>query len=185
MSLALELSDGTLTRILRTQNGTSFFDSWTFWNYDDPTQCVFVSLSRVRLFLTLTLCQSLLCSGTVSYQDSATSVRLHSMIDFLQVGLLSRCHFLSQWNEGLVSINSAGHAIMTVDQTQAVTGGRKSVRLHSTYIFNGGLILMDSHHMPWGCGVWPAWWSNGMSFVPFVLLRVDLRVLTIVPCRAT
>lgn len=34
------------------------------------------------------------------------------------------------WNQGLISINSAGHAIMSVDTTEVVSGGRKSVRIH-------------------------------------------------------
>jgi hypothetical protein len=45
--------------------------------------------------------------GTVSYQDAGNS-----------------------WNQGLISINSQGHAIMDVDKTQHVQGGRKSVRIH-------------------------------------------------------
>lgn len=53
---------------------------------------------------------------------------------------------------------------MHVDQTKVVSGGRDSVRIHSNYIFNGGLILMDAHHMPTGCGSWPAWWANGPNW---------------------
>jgi hypothetical protein len=71
---------------------------------------------------------------------------------------------LSQWNKKLISINDQKHAIMTVDQTKVVTGGRESIRIHSTYVFNGGLILMDAHHMPTGCGSWPAWWANGPNW---------------------
>jgi hypothetical protein len=50
---------------------------------------------------------------------------------------------------------------MRVEDTQQVTGNRKSVRIHSNYVFNGGLVIMDAVHMPYGCGTWPAFWSNG------------------------
>ncbi|KAL7414259.1 concanavalin A-like lectin/glucanase domain-containing protein [Mrakia frigida] len=101
-------------------SGDTFFDSWDFWNYDDPTH------------------------GTVDYQDAATS-----------------------WAEGLVAINPEGNAIMAVDQTPQIgdsVRGRKSVRIHSKYVFNGGLIILDAVHMPVGCGTWPAFWANGPNW---------------------
>jgi hypothetical protein len=45
--------------------------------------------------------------GTVSYQSASNA-----------------------WNQGLISINGKGNAIMTVDQTEHVSGGRKAVRIH-------------------------------------------------------
>ncbi|CED84840.1 glycoside hydrolase family 16 protein [Phaffia rhodozyma] len=94
--------------------GNSFFDTFNFWAYDDPTH------------------------GTVTYvsQDEATK-------------------------SNLATVNGKGNAVLAVDTTQNVQKGRKAVRLHSSYIFNGGLILADIVHMPTGCGTWPAWWSNG------------------------
>ena len=50
---------------------------------------------------------------------------------------------------------------MKVDTTQKISGNRKSVRISSKNVFNGGLLILDSVHMPTGCGTWPAWWSNG------------------------
>lgn len=90
----------------------------------------------------LPICPDLLASddpthGTVRYQSEGAS-----------------------WDQGLVSFNGAGHAVLKADTTKHVQGGRNSVRLHSNYVFNGGLILMDSFHMPTGCGAWPAWWAN-------------------------
>lgn len=79
--------------------------------------------------------------GTVDYVDAATA-----------------------WNEGLVSINSAGNAIMKVDTTEQVSGGRKAVRIHANKVWTGGMVLMDAVHMPSGCGMWPAWWSNGPNW---------------------
>ncbi|KAJ9118628.1 hypothetical protein QFC22_003848 [Naganishia vaughanmartiniae] len=79
--------------------------------------------------------------GTVKYVDAGTA-----------------------WNEGLISINNKGNAIMKVDTTEHVSGGRKSVRIHGNLVYTGGLVLMDAVHMPVGCGTWPAWWSNGPNW---------------------
>lgn len=68
------------------------------------------------------------------------------------------------WNEGLISINAAGHAIMSVDTTEVVSGSRKSVRIHGNKVWTGGMVIMDAYHMPTGCGTWPAWWQNGPNW---------------------
>lgn len=94
--------------------GSTFFDHWDFWAWNDPTH------------------------GTVDYQSASDS-----------------------WNQGLISINSKGNAIMTVDQTEHVSGGRKAVRIHGKKRYTGGMVIMDAVHAPTGCGTWPAWWMNG------------------------
>lgn len=51
---------------------------------------------------------------------------------------------------------------MRVETTQTVQTNRQSIRIHSKSTFDTGtLAIMDSIHMPTGCGTWPAWWSNG------------------------
>ncbi|CAE7208322.1 unnamed protein product [Rhizoctonia solani] len=65
---------------------------------------------------------------------------------------------------GLHEINSDGNAIMRVETTQQVSGNRKSVRLHSRTTYNGALVILDAVHMPYGCGTWPAFWSNGPNW---------------------
>lgn len=99
------------------QAGSNFFDSWDFWEWDDPTH------------------------GTVDYLSSSDA-----------------------WSSGLVSINSAGNAIMAVDTTETVSTARKSIRISSTLTWTGGMVLMDAVHMPTGCGTWPAWWQNGPNW---------------------
>lgn len=68
------------------------------------------------------------------------------------------------WNNGLVSIDSNGHAIMKVDTTENVSGGRKAIRISGNLVWTGGMVLMDAYHMPTGCGTWPAWWQNGPNW---------------------
>jgi len=64
----------------------------------------------------------------------------------------------------LTSINSAGNAIMRVDTTPVVSGNRQSVRITTDYTYTGALVVLDSVHMPTGCGTWPAFWSNGPNW---------------------
>jgi len=65
---------------------------------------------------------------------------------------------------GLLEVNSAGNAVMRVETTPTVSGNRQSIRITTQTSFNGGLVIMDSVHMPTGCGVWPAFWTNGPNW---------------------
>jgi len=67
-------------------------------------------------------------------------------------------------SSNLISINSAGNAIIRVDTTPQVSGNRPSVRIQTQFSFTGGLVIMDSVHMPTGCGTWPAFWTNGPTW---------------------
>jgi len=67
-------------------------------------------------------------------------------------------------SSGLASVNSQGHAIMQVDATAVVANTRNSVRITTQSQYNGGLFIMDSVHMPTGCGIWPAFWTNGPNW---------------------
>jgi hypothetical protein len=87
------------------------------------------------------------------------------------------------WNEGLISIKD-GRAIMKVDTTQHVNKGRKSVRIHGKLTYTGGLVLMDAHHMPTGCGTWPGGWfveSVAARRVPSRPPRAHSRFLSVFP----
>ncbi|VDC01966.1 unnamed protein product [Peniophora sp. CBMAI 1063] len=79
--------------------------------------------------------------GTVTYVDASTAQ-----------------------SSGLAYVTSNNSAVMAVDTTAVVTGGRKSVRIQSQYSFNEGLVILDATHMPTGCGTWPAFWTNGPNW---------------------
>ena len=53
---------------------------------------------------------------------------------------------------------------MRVDNTAQVSGNRNSVRIQTQFSFTGGLVIMDSVHMPTGCGTWPAFWTDGANW---------------------
>ncbi|TDL22536.1 hypothetical protein BD410DRAFT_207110 [Rickenella mellea] len=71
--------------------------------------------------------------------------------------------------EGLVSVNAAGHAIIKVDNTtdgtQDPTFGRPSVKiLSNATVPAGSLVILDAVFMPYGCSVWPAFWMQGPNW---------------------
>ncbi|THH29250.1 hypothetical protein EUX98_g4946 [Antrodiella citrinella] len=64
----------------------------------------------------------------------------------------------------LAYINDAGRAVMKVDNTSTITVGenRNSIRIESTDFYDvGSLWIVDMVHMPFGCSVWPAFWTKG------------------------
>jgi len=80
----------------------------------------------------------------------------HGIVDFLDES--------SARSAGILEVNSAGNAIMRVETTPNVSGNRKSIRMTTKTGFNGGLVIMDAVHMPTGCGIWPAFWTNGPNW---------------------
>ena len=44
--------------------------------------------------------------------------------------------------------------------------GRRSIKIISDQTFNEGLFLLDTNRIPWGCGVWPAFWTTKESGWP-------------------
>ncbi|KAL4253040.1 Glycosyl Hydrolase Family 16 [Abortiporus biennis] len=66
--------------------------------------------------------------------------------------------------QNLAYINSAGNAIIKVDNTTNVplNEKRNTVRITTTDFYSvGTLWLISLRHIPFGCSVWPAFWSKG------------------------
>lgn len=67
----------------------------------------------------------------------------------------------------LAFVNGAGNAIMKVDNTSKVdfNDKRNSIRISSKdrYTVNS-LWIADILHLPYGCSVWPAWWSSAPNW---------------------
>jgi len=62
----------------------------------------------------------------------------------------------------LAYVNDAGNAIMRVDNTSKLSFGDKRDTIHITSkdLFKVGSVwIADMLHVPYGCSVWPAFWS--------------------------
>ena len=60
------------------------------------------------------------------------------------------------------------------------------LRLTSTTTFNGGLFIADFARMPFGCSLWPAYWSYGVLDWPQdgeidILEGVNLQTTLVIP----
>jgi len=68
--------------------------------------------------------------------------------------------------KNLSYVQSNGVTVLAVDDYSDVPAGgsRNSVRLQSKKTYNSGLFIADFQAMPWGCGVWPAYWSCGPNW---------------------
>ncbi|KAF8529328.1 glycoside hydrolase family 16 protein [Hysterangium stoloniferum] len=63
----------------------------------------------------------------------------------------------------LAFVNSAGNAIIKVDNSTVVPFNEKrnTVRITSSDAYSVGSVwIADMLHVPFGCSVWPAWWSQ-------------------------
>jgi len=121
---------------------------------------------------------SILCQLATSASAAYSLTREYSGASFFD-----RWNFVADWDrwtngdvwyqsrsaaksQHLVSVNSAGNAILRVDNTTnvPVNGKRNSVRIESKDNYGlGSIIMMDLVHMPFGCSVWPAFWTNGVG----------------------
>jgi hypothetical protein len=66
----------------------------------------------------------------------------------------------------LAYVNDAGQAIMRVDNTTKnlkFGDNRNSIRINSKDRYTVGSVwVADMTHTPFGCSVWPAWWSSAL-----------------------
>ncbi|KAG7093740.1 hypothetical protein E1B28_007391 [Marasmius oreades] len=67
---------------------------------------------------------------------------------------------------GLAYVQKDGTTVLAVDNVTELPPGknRASVRISSPKTYNQGLFIADFWAMPFGCSVWPAWWSVGPNW---------------------
>ncbi|KAH6910653.1 family 16 glycosyl hydrolase [Coprinopsis sp. MPI-PUGE-AT-0042] len=66
-------------------------------------------------------------------------------------------------------VRDDGVVIIKADDTNWLPMGtnRPSVRVETLKEYTTGLFILDAETAPWGCGVWPAWWSTSRSVTPW------------------
>ncbi|PPQ88666.1 LOW QUALITY PROTEIN: hypothetical protein CVT25_010242 [Psilocybe cyanescens] len=124
-------------------SGKTFYDRWKFFDMDDPTNCLKIDLSRIFLSRCMT-----------------------RLILYLSCSYINRT---AAFESGLVSIQDDGTVIMRADHETHLERGifRKSVRIESLTTYNSGLFILDLNSAPWGCAVWPAFWTVGLDNWPY------------------
>lgn len=72
-------------------------------------------------------------------------------------------------NDNLAYVTSDNKVVMRGDNTTQLAYGvyRNSVRIKSQAQYNMGLFILDLDMAPWGCGVWPAFWTVGNGPWPY------------------
>ncbi|KAL0958359.1 hypothetical protein HGRIS_000501 [Hohenbuehelia grisea] len=73
------------------------------------------------------------------------------------------------FSQGLAYVNNARNVILKVDNTHDVPFNQKrnSIRITTQDAYAvGSLWIMDAVHMPFGCSVWPAFWTKGTGEWP-------------------
>ncbi|OCB92119.1 hypothetical protein A7U60_g536 [Sanghuangporus baumii] len=118
-------------------SGHTFFDDWKFFTGADPT------------------------NGLVEYVLlQLNSMRTNEFDEFITSSYVDQD---TAFSEGLAYVDDNNTVIMKGDNTSWVNIGdtRKSVRIESNKYWNGGLFLLDLNRAPWGCAVWPAFWTLG------------------------
>ncbi|TFL00746.1 glycoside hydrolase family 16 protein [Pterulicium gracile] len=71
------------------------------------------------------------------------------------------------YSQRLAYINDAGNAVLKVDNTGNVPFNEKrnSIRITSMDSYAvGSLWVIDLMHLPYGCSVWPAFWTKGPNW---------------------
>lgn len=71
------------------------------------------------------------------------------------------------FSNGLAYVTDDNHVFMKGDQWSWLDWGvyRQSVRIESTAQYDSGhLFVLDVNKAPWGCGIWPAFWTVGPNW---------------------
>ncbi|KAK7453491.1 hypothetical protein VKT23_011768 [Stygiomarasmius scandens] len=71
-------------------------------------------------------------------------------------------------NQDLTFIDGNGHAIIRVDNTTNIPDAplvnRNTIKITTKDAYPiGSLILIDAYHIPYGCSVWPSFWTLGVN----------------------
>ena len=83
----------------------------------------------------------------------------NGFVDFLDESTANSTGLAGYVNTGI----NPFAAYMGVDTTNVTPKGRPAVRISDKAVYNHALFVVDISHIPYGCGVWPAYWLLGTS----------------------
>ncbi|KAF5390261.1 hypothetical protein D9757_002919 [Collybiopsis confluens] len=92
-----------------------------------------------------------------------TRRRVLRIVTHLSSGTVNFLNATQAFTEGLAYVQDNGIVIMKGDNSTTLSENvnRNSVRISSNKQYNTGLFILDINQAPWGCGVWPAFWTTG------------------------
>uniref|UniRef100_A0A7S1FLU6 GH16 domain-containing protein n=1 Tax=Corethron hystrix TaxID=216773 RepID=A0A7S1FLU6_9STRA len=119
-------------RLIQRQEGEEMFDYYDFYNGPDNVGS----------------------NGYINYVTKESAMNS----GILRVTEEADLSYMSNPAERTEHVNKTQFVYMGSAPTDA--GPRDSIRLEGKSKFNGGLFVIDLHHMPAGCGSWPAVWLS-------------------------
>ncbi|OCH90440.1 hypothetical protein OBBRIDRAFT_793317 [Obba rivulosa] len=102
-------------------------------------------------------------SGSTFFDDW----NFYGNFDNLTHGNVNYLDEIDAFHDKLAFTNGAGNVIMRVDNTTDVAApqNRNSIRISTKDQFTvGSLWIADILHVPYGCSVWPAFWSSAVEW---------------------
>ncbi|KAG7091835.1 hypothetical protein E1B28_008240 [Marasmius oreades] len=105
-----------------------------------------------------------------SGQDFFTGWDYYGFIDNTTWGNVTYVDRDTATNQKLTYVDpTTSHAIIRVDNTTNIPPGplvnRPTVKITTKDAFNmGSLFIIDVNHLPYGCSVWPSFWTLGINF---------------------
>ncbi|KAF9533566.1 family 16 glycosyl hydrolase [Crepidotus variabilis] len=81
-------------------------------------------------------------------------------------GFVNFVNASTAFSQGLAYVASNGTVVMQADDFTTLPLGtyRDSVRITSIKTYTTGLFILDLNKAPWGCAVWPAFWTVGPNW---------------------
>jgi len=78
-------------------------------------------------------------------------------------GAVNYVNASTAFSQNLARVTADNHVIMQMDNSSWLPDGgkRDSVRIASQKRYDSGLFILDLNRAPWGCSVWPAFWTVG------------------------
>ncbi|KAF9526440.1 glycoside hydrolase family 16 protein [Crepidotus variabilis] len=143
----------------------------------DSSRAIFSSVTGI-LESTKSRTRSLSERGSINYNPDGTPFLWLPQDEYSGTSFYDRWNFFNHpdptnfldkktaFDKALVSIDKDGTAIMKADDFTSLERGkfRDSIRIESIDKYTTGLFVLDLKRAPWGCAVWPAFWTVGSDW---------------------